>query len=117
MVQANNQTLLFDVGLGAHQRLNQLGIDAAKVDAVFFTHLHSDHIVGFPDLWLTGWLITRRDRPWSVRGPAGTVSMADHLTQAYAVDLQVRIDENKTTQPVAGGKIEARDRLGPSRAA
>ena len=109
VVQANNQTLLFDVGRGAHQRLNQLGIDAAKVDAVFFTHLHSDHIVGFPDLWLTGWLITRRDRPWSVRGPEGTASMAGHLTQAYAVDLQVRVDENKTTQPVAGGKIEARD--------
>jgi ribonuclease Z len=109
VVQANNQTLLFDVGRGSHQRLNQLGIEAAKVDAVFFTHLHSDHVVGFPDLWLTGWLLTRRDRPWSVRGPAGTASMAGHLTQAYAVDLQARLDENKATAQVAGSKIEAKD--------
>ena len=109
LVQVNNQTLLFDVGRGAHQRLNQLGIDAVKVDAVFLTHLHSDHIVGIPDLWLTGWLITRRDRPWIVLGPAGTVSMAEHLAQAFAVDLPIRVEENRGTQPAAGGKFEARD--------
>jgi ribonuclease Z len=28
----------------------------ARREGVFLTHLHSDHVVGFPDLWLTGWL-------------------------------------------------------------
>lgn len=109
LVQVNNQTLLFDVGRGAHQRLNQLGLDAAQVDAVFLTHLHSDHVVGLPDLWLTGWLVTRRDRPWQVMGPDGTASMTDHLMEAFAVDRRVRVEENRTYQPLAGGAIEGRD--------
>ncbi len=39
---------------------------------VFFTHLHSDHVVGFPDLWLTGWLTPGRSVPLNVWGPRGT---------------------------------------------
>lgn len=109
LVQANSQTLLFDVGRGAHQRLNQLGLDASQIDAIFLTHLHSDHIVGIPDLWLTGWLITRRDRPWNVFGPAGTLSMMDHLAQAFAVDRRVRVEELGSFQPPGGGRADTRD--------
>jgi ribonuclease Z len=37
------------------------------VDGVFLTHPHSDHVVGFPDLWLTGWLFgPRRNRSLDV---------------------------------------------------
>jgi ribonuclease Z len=56
MIQAGSQTLLFDVGPGTHQRLAQTGVPAARIDAVFLTHLHSDHVVGIPGLWLTGWV-------------------------------------------------------------
>jgi ribonuclease Z len=36
--------------------LLQSGLRLGQVDALFLTHLHSDHVVGIPDLWLTGWL-------------------------------------------------------------
>lgn len=54
LVQAGGKTLLFDAGRGGTQRLMQLGLPLGKVDALFLTHLHSDHVVGIPDLWLTG---------------------------------------------------------------
>ena len=73
LVEAGGQTFLFDAGRGALQRLAQLGIRWQEVDGVFLTHLHSDHVVGFPDLWLTGWLVNPgRDRPLPVWGPRGT---------------------------------------------
>ncbi len=50
LVAAGGKTLLFDAGRGCLQRLRQLNIAYDSVDALFFTHLHSDHIVGFPDL-------------------------------------------------------------------
>jgi len=37
LVQAGTQTLVFDVGRGAHQRLSQAGATAGQVDAVFLT--------------------------------------------------------------------------------
>jgi ribonuclease Z len=55
------------------------------------SHLHSDHVVGFPDLWLTGWLIVPgRNVPLPVWGPRGTSKMMSHLRQAYAYDIGIR---------------------------
>ena len=50
------KTLLFDAGRGALQRLTQVGVRWRDIGGIFLTHLHSDHIVGFPDLFMTGWL-------------------------------------------------------------
>lgn len=93
LVEAGGETLLFDCGRGATQRLWQLGIPLSRVGAVFLTHLHSDHTVGLPDLWLTGWLPTpygHRTTPLRVWGPAGTRAMTDALTQAFAWDIDRR---------------------------
>lgn len=56
-----------DAGRGALQRLNQAQVNWREVTGVLFTHLRSDHVVGFPDLWLTGWLTRRRESPLPTR--------------------------------------------------
>jgi ribonuclease BN (tRNA processing enzyme) len=38
------------------QRLWQNKVPMGKIDYLILTHLYSDHVVGIPDLWLTGWL-------------------------------------------------------------
>lgn len=110
LVEAGGQRLLFDAGRGASQRLWQLRIPLGKVDALFLTHLHSDHTVGIPDLWLTGWIPTPfggRNAPLEVRGPAGTESMMAHLREAYAWDIHVRGEEEHL--PAQGILVDARD--------
>jgi ribonuclease Z len=94
LVQAGGKTLLIDCGRGTTQRLMQSGLRLGQVDALFLTHLHSDHIVGIPDLWLTGWLETnyaQRKGPFVVYGPVGTQGMMDGLVKAYDWDIQARI--------------------------
>ena len=72
LVEAGGQKYVFDAGRGAMQRLNQIKVRWQDVQGVFLTHLHSDHVVGFPDLWLTGWLVgPGRNIPLPVRGPRG----------------------------------------------
>src|ERR687896_635143 len=84
LVEAGGQKFLFDAGRGALQHLTQLQVRWQEVHGVFLTHLHSDHVVGFPDLWLTGWVIgPGRDRPLNVWGPRGTSKIMSHLEQAY----------------------------------
>jgi ribonuclease Z len=94
LIQAGGKTLLIDCGRGTTQRLMQSGLRLGQVDALFLTHLHSDHIVGIPDLWLTGWLETnyaQRKGPFVVYGPAGTQGMMDGLVKAYDWDIKARI--------------------------
>jgi ribonuclease Z len=110
LVQAGSQTLLFDVGRGAHQRLAQAGVAAAQIDAVFLTHLHSDHLIGIPDLWLTGWLASRRNRPWEVFGPTGTLAMMNALKVAFSADIKARIAETGgVVPPAAGSEVNAHE--------
>ena len=93
LVEAGGQKFIFDAGRGAMQRLHQLGIPFADITAMFLTHHHSDHVVGFPDLWLTGWIGRpwgKRSTPLQVWGPEGTKQMMEHLPQAFAVDIRVR---------------------------
>lgn len=110
LVQAGDETLLFDCGRGAAQRLWQLGIPLSRVGAVLLTHLHSDHTVGLPDLWLTGWLPTpygRRTTALGVWGPPGTRGMTDGLRQAYAWDVDRR--SRGEGIPAAGAALEAHE--------
>ena len=101
LVEAGKEKLLFDCGRGATQRIEQQKIPFADVDALFLTHLHSDHIVGIPDLWLTGW-VRGRKVPLRVWGPPGTKEMMSYLEQAYEFDIHIRrdVDEKLPSQGV-----------------
>jgi ribonuclease Z len=64
LVEAGGERLLFDAGRGFMQRLVQAGFSMDAVTKLFLTHLHSDHVVDFPDLMLTPWSTIRiGDRP------------------------------------------------------
>ena len=57
LVQVADKRLLFDSGRGVVIRLTQAEVNPKDIDALFLTHLHSDHVVGIPDLWLSGWFL------------------------------------------------------------
>ena len=103
LVEAGDQKLLFDVGRGATIRLYQLRIPLSKIDVVFFTHYHSDHTIGMPDLLLTGWLppaYAHRTQPMHVIGPIGAKALMDGIASAYGADIKGR--EQDQHLPLAG---------------
>lgn len=104
LVEAGDQTILIDAGRGATIRLFQLGIPIGRIDALLLTHFHSDHTVGIPDLWLTGWLssyFAARRRPFHVIGPTGTRKLMRHLEAAYSRDVEIRIADEKLSREYA----------------
>ena len=107
LVEAGGQKMLFDCGRGVVIRLKEAGVNPSEIDAVFLTHLHSDHVVGLPDLWLTGWFLGRRE-PLVVWGPVGTREMTEHLRQAYAFDLRIR-EAPPESLPAQGVEIAAHE--------
>src|SRR5215471_11858359 len=92
LVEAGAEKLVFDCGRGCTIRLWQLKIPLGTVK-LFITHLHSDHTVGIPDLWLTGFAplpYGRRNTPFEVWGPRGTAEMMSYLEKAYEADIENR---------------------------
>jgi ribonuclease Z len=107
LVEAGKEKLIFDCGRGVAQRIYQLNLPFNDITGLFLTHLHSDHTVGIPDFWLTGWVMGR-EKPLPVWGPTGTVSMMKYLQKAYAFDIHIRRDVD-TKLPGAGAEVIAHD--------
>jgi ribonuclease Z len=98
LVEAGDQKLIFDAGRGVPIRLNQLNISMSKISAVFLTHYHSDHTSGLSDLWLTGWLpppFAGRNTPFRLVGPTGAKALMSNLEKAHALDIKIRLEDEK----------------------
>ncbi len=106
LVEGGGRALLFDAGRGAEEALFARN-RAAKIDALFLTHLHSDHTVGIPDVWLTGWLFGR-SVPLRIFGPSGTAALCRGLERAYAFDVHVRRDVDEKL-PARGADLDPRE--------
>jgi ribonuclease Z len=76
--------LQFDTGRGTALRLSQVNVDVGALDAVFFTHMHSDHSEGFSDLMLARW-------NWNSKGPKlDVVCSNDAVAQPLGFTLSCR---------------------------
>jgi ribonuclease Z len=83
---------------GAACRMGQIKVPIGKIDVLFLTHFHSDHVSGIPDVWLTGWLgpvFGRRAAPFHVIGPTGAKNLMTNLEKAYSGDIAIRIADEK----------------------
>jgi ribonuclease Z len=90
LVEVAGNRLLFDCGRGVVIRLTQAGVSPKDIDGLFLTHLHSDHVVGIPDLWLSGWFFGRNE------------------PQAFVFDIRIR-QAAADPLPAKGVEIDAKD--------
>src|SRR5215467_1267289 len=95
-IVVNGTPYLVDFGPGVVRRaagaVRDRGVTSLQptnLHVAFATHLHSDHTVGFPDLIFSPWTLGRRI-PLEVYGPKGIIAMAQHLEEAYRLDIETR---------------------------
>ena len=90
LVTTNKTKILIDCGSGVTQRLDQAKISSADIDAIFLTHLHSDHVVDLYQLVISSWH-SYRDRSWKIYGPKGTKVFVKKVMNAWKKERELRI--------------------------
>ncbi|MEM0989527.1 MAG: MBL fold metallo-hydrolase [Pseudomonadota bacterium] len=118
LVRMGGQTILVDAGLGVTRGLCDQGVALTGLDAVFVTHLHSDHYLELGPLFHTAWT-AGLTRPVPVIGSSGLDDYWRHFQAAMAFDTDLRIaDEGRVPlgplmdlSTITGGQIWRRDGL------
>ena len=90
MIKTPDHMFIVDTGDGSRQNLMNWQVDLGNLDAVLFTHLHSDHISDLADYHLYSWVTQNREGKLPVYGPQGTQRVTEGITRAYELDTEWR---------------------------
>jgi len=90
LITSKKTKVLVDCGSGITQRLHQLKVSSADIDALLFTHLHSDHAVDLYQLVISSWH-SYRTKPWKIYGPKGTKKFVKKIMDAWADERKLRV--------------------------
>ncbi len=94
LITTKKTNILVDCGSGVTQRLNESGNTSADIDALFLTHLHSDHVIDLYQLIISSWH-SDRDSIWRIYGPKGTKKFVDQIFVAWKSERELRISYEK----------------------
>ena len=91
VVVAGQKLFVVDAGAGGTKNLSLMNLPPARVDGVFLTHFHSDHIDGLGELLLQRWAGGANTSPLPVWGPTGVDRVVGGFMSAYELDRGYRI--------------------------
>lgn len=95
----SNSIWLFDVGEGTQHQILHHSIKLGKVDHIFITHMHGDHIFGLPGLLTSRSFQGGENKPLTLIGPKGI--------QQY-VEITLSLSESHLNYPITYIEIDER---------
>jgi ribonuclease Z len=90
LVRAGGLDLLFDCGRAVLMRGMAVGAGPGSFRGLFLTHLHSDHVTDFNDLFTMRWAMSPVPQPLPVYGPPGTQQFVDRTAAMLELDIGYR---------------------------
>ncbi len=106
-VIAGGKLYIVDSGSGSSRVLARSRLPQGKVERIFFTHFHSDHIDGLGELTLQRWAGGQHSSPVPVHGPTGVERVVAGFNQAYSQDFVYRVAHHgaETVPPGGAGGV------------
>ena len=95
-VLAGKQAFIIDAGTNGSQNLGPMGFPTGRVEEIYLTHLHSDHLDGLGQMLLGTWINSGRSKPTKVSGPMGTAQVVEGFNMAYQIDSTYRTAHHGT---------------------
>ncbi|ETO40038.1 Ribonuclease Z [Fructilactobacillus florum 8D] len=93
-----NEIWLFDCGEGTQQQMLESTIKPRKIDKIFITHLHGDHIFGLPGLLSSRSFQGGHDAV-TIYGPVGVKDFVQTSLRVSQTKLAYQINYKELTQP------------------
>lgn len=100
-LKAFGEVMLFDCGEGTQNQLTRTHISPMKIDKIFITHYHGDHILGLPGL-IQSMGFRGRTKPLDIYGPKGLNKIMDSIKQLGYFLINFPINYHELTEE---GKI------------
>ncbi len=72
---------LIDCGEGSQIKMSEYHVKRSRIDHIFISHLHGDHIFGLPG-FLNSYSLNRREKPLHIYGPVG---LRDFISTCFRV--------------------------------
>lgn len=117
-ILAGQRAYIVDIGSGSARKLAQMGFPLSRLEGVYLTHLHSDHVDGLGELMLQAWIAGGRSTPLPITGPVGTAEVVAGFNAAYRIDSTYRIAHHgpaiANPSGYGGGAFEIRMPAGPA---
>lgn len=94
-----DRTVLFDCGEGTQKQIMEAQVSPMKIDDIYITHLHGDHILGLPGI-IQSLAFRGRTRPLNIYGPKGISDLINHIkllgyfTISYEIIVHEIIDDD-----------------------
>lgn len=131
LINREGEMMLFDCGEGTQRQMMRARTGMMRLNYIFLTHLHADHILGVPGL-LETMAFQGREEPLTIAGPIHTVDLVEKFSsicyfsrdfEVRAVDLEpgdvIRMDgyqvetvETRHSVPSLGYCLKEDERLG-----
>ncbi|WP_204114484.1 MBL fold metallo-hydrolase [Shimia biformata] len=99
LVDLGGETIQFDCGGGSFGRMLEAGYKPTDIDRLFFSHLHTDHMMDYARLVHARWDDGRGELP--VHGPAPIGTITERLfgrDGAYFADLTARTEHEPSKE-------------------
>lgn len=94
LVNREGELTLFDCGEGTQRQMMRARTGMMRLNHIFLTHLHADHILGLPGL-LETMAFQGREQPLTIAGPVNTIRLVETFSSIcyFGRDFEVRAME------------------------
>lgn len=80
-IKLDHHHILMDCGEGSQFRMNELKLSKVKLEYIFISHLHGDHVFGLPGL-ITSMILLGRKESLTIVGPIGIKDFIENITKS-----------------------------------